>query len=1044
MQLSFKTSLVFLLLVLAFRPEPGFAKTNRQARPNDLFVCGTGVQRERDALLRSRYRDSLLRSRPGRGRLLMQEQARALLPDAGNIALVEDDGTIVSAPNRFDLQGKAILFVPASPTAFQVTVRPETFTAGTGTRVLLSDDDSKSVPLAAAFTFFGQRYSSVNLNSDGNLTFNEPDTASTARDLGRFAWGPPRIGPLFADLDPAGGTVSYRTDPDGTTFVWENVPGFGTAEYNSFSVKLFINGNIEFAYGSRVETPEDVVGISPGALQEGISAFDFSSGLPTGPLAGTIAEVFTPTGQLSETAIARKFFQNHPDEFDQLVVFLSFPYDLQGAFSYELNINNEVRGIGLDLVDNSIDYGSGGHLKSFVMMGDVGQFPPNPNVEFMRTYSSLAVIAHEVAHRWLAFPYLWEERFSTESLLHSTDLSHWSFFFNADASLMEGNQILDRGAGLGSQRFVTSEVTNRLSSLDLYLMGFEDPNNVLPMFYVKNPTGTTRRSDSLPQHAPTVFGGTRWDFTIDDIVTANGPRTPSVFKSQKVHRLGFILVTRPGEAVTEKVSKLQAFHDAFVPYFNQLTKGEAWAVTNLQTALGTTPSRIYFPSFEGDSTRYTGMALANWGSTPADVLFTFFDNAGNEILLPSSILNPRMITIPPGSQIAMLAEQIHGLSPGNPRNGWIRAESSSSLVAGFFLEGDINLTFLDGASAGDQTSTWLCFTRAMGGGGSFRNRIKVINPNATDAHLSFRLMHGDGRQQGAAVERTLSPRGRLSEDSSELFPGTDPNFSGYITLSSDVGVAGYESLAGSSTVCSLPAQPTSAATTLYSAQFASGPAGTTRYFTDLNLINTSAERRHVRVSLTGNDGLPVLGAVPAEFWLDPGEQRLTRGEEYFSLANAAVALQITEGTLVITVNGAGVIGDVTFGDPLAGRFMAGLALDGSPATSMVLSQVAEGGQDDGKSYFTGIAMYNPNPQDVLVTVDLYAEQGQQTGTRTFTLGRGMRLSKTLPQIIPGFSRQMRGYIRITTNGGPIIAFELFGESSSLDFLAAVPPKTIFP
>jgi hypothetical protein len=403
-----------------------------------------------------------------------------------------------------------------------------------------------------------------------------------------------------------------------------------------------------------------------------------------------------------------------------------------------------------------------------------------------------------------------------------------------------------------------------------------------------------------------------------------------------------------------------------------------------------------------------------------------------------------MITIPPGSQIAMLAEQIHGLSPGDPRNGWIRAESSSSLVSGFFLEGDVNLAFLDGASAGDQTSTWLCFTRAMGGAGSFRNRIKVVNPNAADAHLSFRLIHRDGRQQGAAVERTLSPRGRLSEDLSELFPGTDPNFTGYITLTSDVGVTGYESLAGSSTVYSLPAQPTSAAATLYSAQFASGPAGTTRYFTDLNLINTSAERRHVRVSLTGNDGMPVLGAVPAEFWLDPGEQRLARGEEYFSLANAAVALQITEGTLVITVNGAGVIGDVTFGDPLAGRFMAGLALDGSPATSMVLSQVAEGGQDDGKSYFTGIAMYNPNPQDVLVTVDLYAEQGQKTGTRTFTLGRGMRLSKTLPQIIPGFGRQLRGYIRITTDGGPIIAFELFGESSSLDFLAAVPPKTILP
>jgi len=1005
------------------------------------------MQRARDALMRSRYRDSLLRTRSGRDLLLSQDQTHGLLPDEGDVAVIQDDGTIVSGPNLFDLQGKAILFVPVSATAYAVTTRTEVFTAGTGTRVPLADDDSKNVPLGATFVFYGQRYSTINLNSDGNLTFGEPDISSSARDLGRFAWGPPRIGPLFADLDPTGGSVFYRTDPDGTIFVWENVPGWRqnvneTAKYSSFSVKLFNNGNIEFAFGSRVEMQEAIVGISPGNDLDGISAITFLGATQATVLAGTITEVFAPAGQLSESAIARKFFRNHPDEFDQLIVFLSFPYNFQGAFAYELNVSNDEQGIGLDLFDSSPDYGSSGRLKSLVMMGDISRFPSDPSAEFMRTYSSLAVIAHEVAHRWLAFPYLSEGGFNTGSLLHETDLAHWSFFFNADASLMEGNQILDRGAGLGSQRFVTSEVTNRLSSLDLYLMGFEDPANVPPMFYVKNPTGAGRTSDSLPSHAPTAFGGIRWDFSVDDIVTANGARIPSFSRSRKVHRLGFVLVTRPGEVVTEKVSRLQALHDAFIPYLHQLTRGEAWAATNLQKAPGTTPSRILFPSFEGDSTRYTGLALANWGSAPADVLFTFYENAGSEVLLPPGILNPRMITIEPGSQIAMLADQIHGLSAGAPRNGWIQADISSSQVAGFFLEGDVNLTLLDGAPADGRTATWLCFTRAVAGSGSLRNLIRVVNPNATSARLSFRLTNRDGSPQGPVMERTLGPRGRLSEDLTQLFPGVGQDFAGYITLSSDVGVTGYESVAGSATVYSLPAQPASAATTLYSAQFASGPAGTTRYFTDLNLINTTAERRHVRVSMTGNDGMPVPGAVPADFWLNPGEQRLERGEVYFSLANAAVALQITEGTLVISVDGPGVIGDVVFGDPLAGRFMAGLALDGSPVSDMVFSQVAEGGQSDGKSYFTGIAMFNPNPLDVLVAVDLYDERGQRTGTRTFTLGSGMRLSDTLPQIIPGFSRQLRGYIRVSTTGGPIVAYELFGESSSLDFLAAVPPQAI--
>ena len=41
------------------------------------------------------------------------------------------------------------------------------------------------------------------MNSDGNLTFTAADNASTDRSLGRMTAGPPRISPLFDDLDPA-------------------------------------------------------------------------------------------------------------------------------------------------------------------------------------------------------------------------------------------------------------------------------------------------------------------------------------------------------------------------------------------------------------------------------------------------------------------------------------------------------------------------------------------------------------------------------------------------------------------------------------------------------------------------------------------------------------------------------------------------------------------------------------------------------------------------------------------------------------------------
>ena len=561
------------------------------------------------------------------------------------------------------------------------------------------------------------------------------------------------------------------------------------------------------------------------------------------------------------------------------------------------------------------------------------------------------------------------------------------------------------------------------------------------MFYVKNPSGTSRNSNSLPSHSATVFGGARYDFTVDDVVAANGQRLPSYYQAQKVHRIAFVLASKPGASVADQTAKLQQLHDAWIPYFHRLTGGEAWAATNLQSEPSTSASEIHFPYYEGDSARYTGFALANWGTAAADVLFRYFDNSGSEVSAPSGILNPRMITIPPGRQIAMLGSQILGLSQHDTQNGWVMAASTSSQVSGFFLSGDLKENYLDGAFAGNATATRICFTRAHGTSATFRNVIDVINPNAAaTARLSFRLIRQDGQQQGTAVERELRPHGRLAEDVSALFPGTDAGFAGYVLLSSDVGVIGYETFEGSTTTYALPAQPPSTAIRLYSVQFASGPGGPVRYFTDMSLVNTSAEPRHLQVSLVGNDGRTVF-ADPVEYMLPPGAQKLLRGEAIFGLPDAAIAATITEGTMVIAADGPGILGDVTFGDPLAGRFMAGLPLDGTPGDSFVLSQVAAGDPGSGTTYFTGLAMHNPNPGTVSVTVDVHSEMGIRTGTVTFPMEPGTRLSKMLHELIPGFAGQLRGYIRISTAGGPIVTFELFGDTS-VNFLAAVPPQRI--
>jgi len=45
--------------------------------------------------------------------------------------------------------------------------------------------------------------------------------------------------------------------------------------------------------------------------------------------------------------------------------------------------------------------------------------------------------------------------------------------------------------------------------------------------------------------------------------------------------------------------------------------------------------------------------------------------------------------------------------------------------------------------------------------------------------------------------------------------------------------------------------------------------------------------------------------------------------------------------------------------------------------------------------------------------------------------------------VPAVSSQIRGYMKISSNGGPVVAFELFGDQA-LAFLAPVPSQAVKP
>jgi len=235
-----------------------------------------------------------------------------------------------------------------------------------------------------------------------------------------------------------------------------------------------------------------------------------------------------------------------------------------------------VQGIGQDIYDLSSFYGSAGKLRSVVVMDTLTKFPDDPNTVFLGANNTLSVMGQEVGHRWLAYMQFRDHAGATSNALLGRDLEHWSFFFNSDASVMEGNQIQDLGGG----QFRTIDAVKRYSALDQYAMGLLGAGDVPPFFYVENPNAS-QTAASAPQIGVT-FTGTRRDVLISDVVAVEGPRIPAVANSSRVHRQAFLYIVGNGRTVDPaQVAKLDKIRQQWTAFFLVATDGRMTAVTTL-------------------------------------------------------------------------------------------------------------------------------------------------------------------------------------------------------------------------------------------------------------------------------------------------------------------------------------------------------------------------------------------------------------------------------------------------------------------------------
>lgn len=147
----------------------------------------------------------------------------------------------------------------------------------------MPDDGFAEIVLGnnASLPFFGHRYRSLFVGSNGYVTFGLGDWAPGGDAESHFKL--PRLSALFTDLDPSGGgVVSWRQLADRVVITFEDVPQHGSGELNRFQWQLFFDGKLAITH-LQTGSSEALMGASEGlGLPGDFMSSDFSAYPETG------------------------------------------------------------------------------------------------------------------------------------------------------------------------------------------------------------------------------------------------------------------------------------------------------------------------------------------------------------------------------------------------------------------------------------------------------------------------------------------------------------------------------------------------------------------------------------------------------------------------------------------------------------------------------------------------------------------------------------------------------------------------------------------
>lgn len=540
----------------------------------------------------------------------------------GKLIFVEMNAGALGKANLFDLKGRTLRFIPAG-SRYRVRNVPLRWDRDYGPEFRGGEASLHRF----AFPFASHSWSSVLVGTSGSLRFG-----GSEKKVGLDPYGHPeagialdrfdQLGKIAAKLNEQGPAIAVFLKPrlqgrrfvkelaDRVVITWNLTEPYGSfldfswfKTVNRFQAVLHRNGTIELSY-REVAAKDAIVGLYPTlSTREKATRVDFS--LNSRGSFSAPYEAFHYLAAPKPQDLSCTVIKALGDRFDLLAYYSDFRIDSQEASPpSDGPVGGNVRGIGDSMHDQSASVLASRCTGGRFQQGYMGPVyaganeaqeapPPEAPADTERTiayYShqiraaaaaynyAVGHLGHEFGHRWGAYV-------TAKVNGHTLRLGpwpHWAaglqapvafpYSLPAEASTLGGALWQANGDGTYTQLrggyFVPAA---GYSYLDLYLMGLMPAEEVPDFFLLQNLEHIKDNAKGRP-----VFKADREKVSVEDVIAAEGPRSPDFDHSQRRFNAGIVVMVEPGRRPSAKLLREAAgIRRQWIRYWETVTGGRS-------------------------------------------------------------------------------------------------------------------------------------------------------------------------------------------------------------------------------------------------------------------------------------------------------------------------------------------------------------------------------------------------------------------------------------------------------------------------------------